>query len=212
MLKNKKLLLLTSAVLLLPLLAGLVLWQKLPERMPVHWNAAGEIDGYGSRAMVVFGLFGFLFIMHWFCIGASALDPKNKDQSSKAAAVVLWVMPALSLLMGVIVYGTALGLSISVNIILPVFMGWLFVFVGSRLPECRRNYTIGIKIPWALDDEENWNATHRFAGKVWMVGGVLFMASALVHDALLLILPPLLALMLVLPTLYSYLYYKKRSR
>ena len=84
--------------------------------------------------------------------------------------------------------------------------------MGSRLPECRRNYTIGIKIPWALDDEENWNATHRFAGKVWMAGGVLFMASALVHDALLLILPPLLALMLVLPTLYSYLYYKKRSR
>lgn len=210
MLKNKKLPVVTSAVLLLPILTGLVLWERLPERIPIHWNAAGEIDGYGSRGMVVFGLFGLLLVMHWFCIVVTSLDPKNKEQGEKAIRLVCWIIPVLSLVMAVLVYSTALGVAVSVNAVLPVFLGLLFTVIGNLLPKCRRNYTIGIKVPWALENEENWNATHRFAGKVWVIGGLLVMAAGLLAASVW----PMLAVLLVmsfLPVVYSYFWYKKHA-
>ena len=131
MLKNKKLLVLTSAVTLLPMLAGLLLWNYMPDSVPVHWNAAGEVDAYGSRAMVVFGLFGFLFAMHWLCIGATMSDPKSRELGGKAVALVLWILPVMSLVLAVIVYCTALGVEVSVNVVLPVILGFLFVLIGN---------------------------------------------------------------------------------
>lgn len=208
MLKNKKLLALTSAITLLPVLAGVFLWQKLPQSVPIHWNAAGEVDGYGSRGMLL-GLFGFLLVMHWLCIGACALDPKSRNLEGKAAALVLWIIPAISLVMGVLVYSAALGKALSVNTVLPVFMGLLFVFIGNYLPKCRRNYTVGIKVPWALENEENWNATHRFAGRIWVAGGLAVMATALLPTVWVML--GVLAFMALAPMLYSYLYYKKHA-
>ena len=210
MLKNKKLLVLTSIITLLPVLAGLLLWDRLPETIPIHWNVAGEIDGYGSRAMVVFGLFGFLLLMHWVCIAATALDPKNKAQGAKAAALVLWIVPVISVVMAMVVYATALGVTLSVNVILPIFLGLVFVVVGNLMPKCRQNYTIGIKVPWTLDDVDNWNATHRFAGRIWIAGGLFTMATALLGN-----IPIMLAVLLMMsfaPMVYSYLYYKKHKK
>lgn len=212
MLKNKKLLVLTSAVTLLPVLAGLLLWNRMPESVPVHWNAAGEVDGYGSRAMVVFGLFGFLFVMHWLCIGATLIDPKSRELGGKAVALVLWILPVMSLVLAVIVYCTALGVAVSVNVVLPVVLGLLFVLIGNWMPKCPRNYTIGIKVPWALDDDENWNATHRFAGKLWVAGGLLLMATALMPKAMVCVLLPLLILMALLPMAYSFAWHKKNPQ
>ena len=53
---NKGKLILTSVVILIPILIGLILWDKLPDKLPTHWNAAGEIDGWSSKAFAVFGL------------------------------------------------------------------------------------------------------------------------------------------------------------
>ena len=210
MLKNKKMLALTSAVILLPMLAGLVLWNRLPESIPVHWNVAGEVDDYGSRAMVVFGLFGFLLAIHWFCILATTLDPKNKEQTEKAFLLVYWIVPVLSLVLAVLTYSTALGAAISVNTVLPVFLGLLFTVIGNLMPKCRRNYTIGIKIPWTLENEENWNVTHRLAGKVWVIGGLLTIAVGLLAVPVWVVLAVLLV-MAFLPIGYSYYWYKKHT-
>ena len=211
MLKNKKILVLTSIVTLLPVLAGLLLWDRLPESLPIHWNAAGEVDSYGSRAMVVFGLFGILLVLHWFAVVVPTLDPKNKDQSPQARALTQWIVPVLSLALAVFTYSTALGVALRVEIVLPVLMGLLFVIIGNLLPKCRRNYTIGIKVPWALESEENWNATHRLAGKVWVIGGILQMAMVFVPEMSLFLLAAMILLMVLVPVVYSYLCYKKHS-
>ena len=210
MLKNKKMLALTSAVILLPMLAGLVLWNRLPENIPVHWNIAGEVDRYGSRAMVVLGLFGFLLVIHWFGIFATVMDPKNKEQTEKALLLVYWIVPVLSLVMAVLTYSTALGAAVSVNTVLPVFLGLLFTVIGNQMPKCRRNYTIGIKIPWTLESEENWNATHRLAGKIWVIGGLLTIAVGLLAVPVWAVLAVLLV-MGFLPIGYSYYWYKKHT-
>ena len=97
--KNKKTLLWTTAVMLLPVVVGLLLWNRMPEQLPVHWNAAGEVDGWGSRAMAVFFLPLFVLAIHWICFFATCADPKNKNVNGKPIKLVLWICPFISLLL-----------------------------------------------------------------------------------------------------------------
>jgi uncharacterized membrane protein len=93
---------------------------------------------------------------------------------------------------------------------MPLAMGLMFMVIGNLLPKCKRNRSIGIKVPWALADDENWNKTHRFAGKVWVLGGAVMMASAVLGSFVLFFVISLL--MCIVPTLYSYLFYRKNKK
>ena len=77
--KNLKVLIITSIIILLPILAGVVLWDQLPDPMPTHWNAAGEIDGWSSKPFAVFVLPLILLAIQWLCMLGTAADPKKKN-------------------------------------------------------------------------------------------------------------------------------------
>ena len=74
---------------------------------------------------------------------------------------------------GVCIYGNALGYKVNVENIMPVFVGVIILVLGFILPKCKQNYTVGIKLPWTLHDEENWDKTHKLAGKLWIYGGII---------------------------------------
>ena len=205
--KNRGTLILTSTLTILPILAGLILWNKLPDQIATHWGAGGEVNGWSSKAFAVFGMPAFLLAMHWACILATLADPKNKYIARKPFRLVVWIIPVISLLMSFIIYATALGADIRVDMIVTLFMGILFIAVGNYLPKCRQNYTIGIKLPWTIHDEENWNRTHRLAGRVWTIGGALILLTALIGQPMILFF--IFAAMVLIPTVYSYLYYRK---
>ena len=211
--ENKWRILLTTLVTLLPMLAGLMLWSRLPERMPIHWNAAGELDGWTGKAFAVFAIPGFMAAIHLFCVLCTSLDPKVKGQTKKVLGMVFWICPFMSVLVGAVVYATALGASFNVASVILAATGLLFVALGNYMPKCKRNYTIGIKVMWALEDEANWNATHRFAGKVWVVGGLLIiLGSFFPLKSFFWIYLTLTVLMALLPVGYSYLYYRRHGK
>ena len=205
---HKGKLILSSLLVLLPLAAGLLLWNRLPEQLPMHWNAAGEIDGWGSRLMVVCAEPLFLLVIHWVCVVACLIDPKNKGQNRKALGLVLWICPAISILCGGLMYAFALGYEVNIGFWLMLLIGVVFIVAGNYLPKSRQNYTVGIKIPWTLSDVENWNATHRFAGRLWMAAGVVILATAWLGQPL--VFFPIVVLMVAAPVLYSYLYFRKK--
>ena len=208
--KNKKLLILTSIVILIPALIGLLLWNRLPEQIPYHWDINGNIDNWCSKAFAVFGTPALLLALHWVCMLASSADPKHKNYHPKMIMLVLWICPVIGLVLSTLVYAVALGYPLRVEIIMPLLVGLMFLIVGNLLPKCRQTYTMGIKLPWTLASEENWNKTHRFGGKVWVIGGVLTMATAFFGNFWLLLV--ILVVMVVVPTLYSYLYYRKHEK
>ena len=115
----------------------------------------------------------------------------------------------LSLLLNSMTYATALGYSVDVALIMPLLMGAMFIVIGNLMPKMRQSYTMGIKLPWTLNNEENWNKTHRFAGKVWVIGGVVLMATAIWGNFWFLLTA--LVIMVLTPTLYSYLLYQKQK-
>ena len=127
-------------------------------------------------------------------------------------ALVLWLCPVLSLVLNTLAYATALGYSLQVEIILPLLVGVMFLIVGNLLPKCSQTYTLGIKLPWTLEDEDNWNRTHRFAGPLWVACGVVVMAGALIGGAFLWVMLAALVVMVAAPMVYSYLLFRAKQK
>ena len=95
--KHWKLLITTSIIILLPILAGVVMWNQLPEQVPSHWNAAGEIDGWSSKPFFVFGLPLILLAVQWLLLFVASRDKSNHDRNEKMQTLVLWIIPILSI-------------------------------------------------------------------------------------------------------------------
>ncbi len=211
--KYRKTLVITTLVMLLPILAGALLWNKLPEQVPTHFNAAGEADGFSSRAFTVFGLPAILLGVHWLCaLGSLLFDPKAANLEGKAMSIVLWVCPLVSIIMMVLVFGNALGYNVPAEVVVPLMVGVLTVVIGNWLPKCKQTWTLGIKLPWTLSDEDNWNRTHRFAAPIWVVCGLIIIAAAFIDGLRVWLMLGTLIVMLVAPTVYSYLLFKGKTK
>lgn len=212
--KNKWLFVVTSVIIVLPILVGVLLWDKLPEQVPYHWGVNGEVDGWASKPTAVFLLPVIMLAVQWFCVLMTGLDPKGKDVAkTKMMGIVLWIIPVLNLFLHVMVWLAALGREVNMAVVMPLFMGALFVIIGNYLPKCKQSYTLGIKLPWTLHDEENWNATHRMAGKLWVGGGVAVMLCTLLPAvAAFITMMVILVIMCAVPTVYSYRLYKKKQK
>ena len=205
--KHWKLLVITSIVILLPMVAGVILWNQLPQQMPSHWNAAGEIDGWSSKPFSVFGMPLILVAVQWLCMLATGADPKKNNHPEKILHLVLWIIPVLSAVLHAITYAAALGKEVPMEAVMPVFMGLMFAVLGNYLPKCKQSYTIGIKIPWTLNSEENWNKTHRLAGRIWLVCGIAMMLTGFFGGFWVFL--PITLVMVIVPCVYSYVLYRK---
>lgn len=205
--KHLKVLIITSIAILLPMLAGIILWNRLPDQIPSHWNAAGEVDGWSSKPFTVFGLPLILLATQWLCVLGTYADPKKESHTRKILHMVFWIIPVLSLLLHTVTYAVALGKDVPMEVVMPVFIGLLLAIVGNYLPKCKQNYTIGIKIPWTLNSEENWNRTHRFAGRIWVICGFTIMLSGF-FGAFWIFLGIVL-IMVFAPFTYSYILHRK---
>ena len=207
----KKTIIATSIASLLPIVVGLILWNKLPDELATHFDMNGVADGWTSKTLAVFGLPIFIFLVQIVCVFVTCMDPKRNKIGDKIFRVVLWMIPAISWFSALTTYGYNLGLELNVTAYAMALLGIIFIVIGNYLPKCRQNYTIGIKIPWTLHDEDNWNCTHRFTGKIWMAGGAVFTILALFGFANTWVMPAVMIILVVIPVIYSFIYYTKHQ-
>ena len=205
--KNLKILIITSIIILLPMVAGLALWDQLPEQVPIHWDAEGEVDGWASRPVAVFVPSAMMLALQWLCVVVTSADPKKQNHPEKVKVLVFWLIPIITVFISALMYVSALGVSVRVETLMPILLGLVFVAIGNYMPKCKQNYTIGIKIPWTLASEENWNRTHRLAGWVWVGGGVVMLLSGFLGIFWLTLVPVII--MVAVPLIYSYILHKK---
>ena len=208
---NKRTLILTSIVILLPMFVGLILWNRLPEQMPTHFGFNGTADGYSGRPFAIIGLPLFLLAIQLLCAFALRADPKKQNISEKLVQLTLWICPAVSLFAGLSIYLSALGFAINISRLGMVFVGLIFIVIGNYLPKCRHNYTVGIRLPWTLDNEDNWNHTHRFAGYVWIIAGVVTLLSVFLSHAAVVWVAAIFVASLS-PLVYSFVYAKRHGK
>lgn len=181
-------------------------------QIPTHWNINGEVDGYSSKffAIIVLPLFMFLcdFIMKIIIIN----DPKKKVYPKPLMIIIALLLPVLN----IIIFSIELlqinnSINFSVTSIIFIFIGILFFLLGLYLPKIKQNYVIGIKLPWTLNNEENWNKTHKIGGYTFIISGVLFIMCAFSNNFNIIskFFITLAIVIFIIPMIYSFYLYKK---
>lgn len=207
--ENRMKIIITSLITLVPILLGVLFWDRLPDQIATHFGQGNVPDGWSSKPMTVFGLPLILVALHLFCIFITLNDPKKKNIGRKILPIIFWMIPIISLLVNSATYGIALGLKIDIGLIVSLLLGLLFIIFGNYMSKIRQNYTVGIRLPWTLSSEDNWDKTHRLAGKLWIVGGVLVLFNVFLKWTSFLI--GILLVIVFVPMVYSYaLYWKER--
>ena len=212
-LSRTQLLLLTSAVTLLPMLVGLVLYLfRLPDQFAIYLDSDNRPDAWGNMLNTIFISPLCMLAGHWILYFITTRDPGNKDQSPKIFSLTLWILPILSNLTSYMTFALAMGAHYPVMAYIQILLGLLFACIGNYLPKTRPNATIGIRIPWVYTSRHNWNATHRFGGKCWMVGGLMMILTAFVPSNYSEeIMSGLILILVLLPVAFSYTYYLRQK-
>jgi uncharacterized membrane protein len=206
---------LVLAVIAIPFGYAIYLYPQLPDTIPTHFNARGEPDAFGSRNSIYLGptIMGAASMLVYLLLSnIRKLDPKrapiaNNDLYWQFGLLMTSFLSCLSL---VILYITAHPGSSFAKLLLPV-MGLLFAAIGAFLPRFQQNYFAGLRLPWTLDNEANWNATHKMAGKWWITGGLAMALAGLVLEQAVafVVFISILLVIILIPVLFSYRMFKK---
>ena len=121
--------------------------------------------------------------------------------------MILWIIPVISIVACLSCYAVALGISVDIGMLINVMLGIMFIIMGNYMPKLKQNYSAGIKLPWTLNSEENWNRTHRMGSWMFIIGGVAFIINGFLQSEWILI--AFLVAVGVIPAGYSYYLYKK---
>jgi uncharacterized membrane protein len=158
-----------------PLVYAAYVYPNLPDTIPTHFNISGEADAYGGKdsiflgpgIMAVVGIFVFILLSN-----IKSFDPKRYKSADDGLykKFALFTVAFLSMISFIIVF-SASSHAIAIGKLLLPALGLFFAGFGWYMPKIHQNYFAGFKLPWTLENENNWNETHKLAGKIWMYGG-----------------------------------------
>lgn len=199
-------LLVTTIICLMPAVLAVLVYDKLPAQVPIHFDYVGNPDNYVPKAVAAFGLPVLVALINSYTHFRLNKDPKVEKASFALKQVAKWIVPVISVVFIPFSLFTAMGVKLPIPAVATAIVGVLIVVCGNYLPKCRQNYTVGIKLPWTLDSEENWNKTHRFGGFVWTIGGLVILINS--FFSIWYVGVAVIIVLLAAPVVYSYLTYQ----
>ena len=209
--------LLLYVLMCLPLFYAERIYPSLPAMIPTHFDINGNANAFGDKSTIWFTttLLAVISLLSYLLVrNLPKIDPKKTAGQSpetyhKIAATMVVFISALNL---IIVYATQSGSVKITNLMLPL-IGLLFLVLGNYMHSIKPNYFVGFRLPWTLENEDNWRKTHQLVGKLWVGGGLVMTIGTL-------LLPPkpgfivfisTTFIITIIPTVYSYLYFKKHQ-
>ncbi len=198
-----------------PLAYAAYVYPSLPDTIPTHFNISGEADAYGGKdsiflgpgIMAVVGIFVFILLSN-----IKSFDPKRykADDDNLYKKFALFTVAFLSMI-GFIIVFSASNHSITIGKLLLPALGIAFAGFGWYMPKIHQNYFAGFKLPWTLENEDNWNETHKLAGKIWIYGGVAQAIAAILlpNVAGFIVFFSITFIMVIIPTVFSYRMFKR---
>lgn len=203
------------SIVLLPFVYLAIIWNKLPQKVPVHWNIRGEVDRYGEKTEMILIPVLLPLIVYLIFLVVPKIDPKNKlnkmgNKLNSLKFVLTTLMSGLALFL---IFSAQHQNFTSPNLIF-VFVGLMYLVFGNYFKTIKANYFIGIRTPWTLESEAVWKKTHRLAGKLWLAGGLLVIISALFLDDKMNVLTFFIitGIITLVPAVYSYFIFKKENK
>jgi uncharacterized membrane protein len=207
-------LILSLVLILAATLTGLLLWNRLPDPMPSHWNAAGAIDGYMSKLWGVFLMPIITVALVVLFLVIPQIDPLKANIAKFRDAFNLFVVGFVAYMLYIyaLTLAASLGYQFNMTIMLLPVVGLLFIGIGYMMGKARRNFFIGIRTPWTLSSETVWDETHKLGAKMFMLGGLVTIVSAFLgENGIWLMLIAMLAAAFV-PIVYSYILWRRENQ
>ena len=186
-----------------PIVYLLIMWNKIPDQLPTHINIHGEADHYGPKYMqplISIGLYILMLIL-------PRIDPRRKNYAifEDTYFKLRFILVLLSGMIGLLLSVNSIYHNFKMEMVMPVFIFMMITLIGNYMGNIRQNYFIGIKVPWTLNNEENWNKTHRMAGKLWVIGGIAGIICIILFKNIGFVFTGIIILIVVVPIVYSYL-------
>ena len=201
-------------IVLLPFVYLAYIWNQLPAQVPMHYNIEGEIDRYGNKSELILIPIMTSLLIYLIFLAVPYIDPKKQIQKmgGKYDTLKFIITTFMSLLALFIIY-TAKNQTLTDPDYILLGCGVLFLILGNYFKTLKANYFIGIRTPWTLESESVWKATHKLAGKIWFLGGLLIILSCLILDGKtnFIVFMCITAIMVLVPVLYSYLLFRKQE-
>lgn len=160
----------TSMVCLSPILLGLLLWDKLPDIMPIHFDVNGNADNFASKEFAVLGLPVLMVLFQGISCLASDLNEKKHGKNKKIEAVTKWTLPVVTIILQLATFGIVLGYNVDIRIVAGFIVGVMFLFLGNYLP--KMDYIKNYKL-----EPEKAKKINRFLGIETVIMGILFLLS-----------------------------------
>ena len=204
---NVKSLVITSIVCLLPIILGLIFYNKLPESITIHWGIDNNPNGYFSKPVFVFGMPIMMVALQIFCCIVNGLSDKNPEANKKAVTVYKWIIPILSIVMYVITIIYALGNKLDIRKIVMIILGVMLVVIGNYLPKTKgyRYVKFG-----KVKDEHLKQKIARASGYMLIIDGILFMISTLFKPSTIIIFIGIIILETIILHIYIHIQNKKK--
>ena len=189
------------------LIVAAVLWGQLPDPMPSHWNAAGEIDGYMSKFWGVLLMPVITTVMVGLFLLIPQIDPlkANIAQFRDIFNLFIVAFTAYMVYIYALTMAAALGYQFNMTYMLIPVVGLLFIGVGYLMKKAKRNFFIGIRTPWTLSNDEVWDKTHQLGSKFFMAGGFVTIVSAFLGEVGFWIMMVAMLVTAFYPMVYSYI-------
>ena len=205
----KKALILSMVALLLPVVAGLILWNRLPDVIATHFDFNNVPNGWSPKWVVVFGIPVLMLVIHLLSLWATVRV--GGEKKGVPIGLLCWVIPVICLFTEGMVYAYALEMAVDIGLVACLMMGVIFVALGNYLPKCQVNSVCGVRVPWTMSDPDIWARTHRVAGICMVVCGAVLLVGAWL-ESLRVVMFCLLFVAILVPLVYSYVIYKKKQK
>lgn len=216
---NKQMTRLVWLVALFPVIYIILIWKQLPEKVAMHFDINGEPDRYGNKTELAL-MTGILFVLsvgvYYLLANINRIDPKRyaMENTSRFRKIGFAVAVFMSGLTCFIIYSSINGGSkIDTSLILAA-VSFLLAVIGNYMPNLKPNYFAGMRLPWTLEDPENWKATHALAGKIWFIGGILLGIGCFVlpaKAAFVVFMTGVVAMVLI-PAVFSWQFYMNKKK
>lgn len=196
-------------------LAGLLLWNQLPDQIASHWNIQDQVDGYLPKFWGVFMLPLIALGIFVLFLVVPAIDPLKVNIAQFREVFNLFIVLIVGFML--YLYGLTLAWSLGYdtfkmsNALLPA-IGLLFIFIGFMMRQAKRNFFIGIRTPWTLSSDTVWNETHRIGAVLFIISGILAFIGGFFGGmaAFWLMFAPMIGSTLFL-LIYSYVLYRRET-
>ncbi|MEQ5790171.1 SdpI family protein [Muricauda sp. NFXS6] len=201
-------------IVLLPFLYLAYVWNQLPAQVPLHYNIKGEVDRYGDKSELILIPIMTSLLIYVIFLAVPHIDPKKQIQKmGKKYDTLKWVITTFMSVLALFIIYTAKNQSFANPNYILLLCGVLFILLGNYFKTIKANYFIGIRTPWTLENESVWKETHKLGGKIWFAGGLLVILSSLIFDERtnFIIFMTIIAVMVLVPVVYSYLLFKKQA-